>query len=216
MPKSPEENRQIRESQKQRILDAAKDAFLRKGCSVTMADIAAAAQISQGLAYRYFPSKKAIYLELMQKMTDRDIFGVKLAKRAAGTPAQRLHGLISELLKRLENVEILFQTALGTDRVERPLLLLHGTIQTMRNGSEQEKQMVGVMEQQYNALREMIVTLIEEGQRTGDFIQDDPRRLMVVLLTSIKGLASLAIHMPKEFETYAPYTDILFRMLKAE
>lgn len=216
MPKSPEENRQIRESQKQRILDAAKDAFLRKGCSVTMADIAAAAQISQGLAYRYFPSKEAIYLELMQKMTDRDIFGVKLAKRAAGTPAQRLHGLISELLKRLENVEILFQTALGTDRVERPLLLLHGTIQTMRNGSEQEKQMVGVMEQQYNALREMIVTLIEEGQRTGDFIQDDPRRLMVVLLTSIKGLASLAIHMPKEFETYAPYTDILFRMLKAE
>ena len=43
-----------------RILAGARTAFARKGMAATMADVAAAAGVSQGLPYRYFSDKNGL------------------------------------------------------------------------------------------------------------------------------------------------------------
>jgi len=66
--KSKDKNQQIREDQRSNILAAASRAFARKGPGTTIVDIANEAGISQGLAYRYFPSKEAIFTTLIDQM----------------------------------------------------------------------------------------------------------------------------------------------------
>ncbi len=60
MPRTAEANQRLREEQRAKILDGAMKVFAQKGSAATMAEIAAAAEVSQGLAYRYFANKEAI------------------------------------------------------------------------------------------------------------------------------------------------------------
>lgn len=56
------------EAQRTRILDAAKQCFIADGFhAATMATIAARAGISTGLTYRYFESKEAIVLAIIER-----------------------------------------------------------------------------------------------------------------------------------------------------
>src|SRR5215472_13795593 len=70
VPRTEEANQQVREAQRGRIFAAATRVFAEKGLAATMAEIAEAAGVSQGLAYRYFASKdeliRAIVAEAMQ------------------------------------------------------------------------------------------------------------------------------------------------------
>ena len=68
MPRTEEANRKIRDEQRSNILDAARKVFARKGSSATMAEVAEEAGVSDGLAYRYFPSKDAIFKDLAEGM----------------------------------------------------------------------------------------------------------------------------------------------------
>jgi AcrR family transcriptional regulator len=63
--KGPEQRRQ---AQRERILDAARAEFIRSGFNAaSMATIAETAGISAGLIYRYFPSKNAIILAIIDE-----------------------------------------------------------------------------------------------------------------------------------------------------
>lgn len=60
-PKTPQQNRKIRERSRQQIMDAAFELFARNGYSRTsIAAVAEKAGISKGLIYHYFDSKQAI------------------------------------------------------------------------------------------------------------------------------------------------------------
>ena len=91
-PRTEEANSRIREEQKQRILEAAKSIFARKGFSETkMSDIAAAANVSYGLAYHYFANKEAIS-STCYKMLCMDALELMLRAQAQpGTPWDRLY-----------------------------------------------------------------------------------------------------------------------------
>src|SRR5579883_985671 len=63
MPRTEEANQRIREERKEQVIWAAAQVFARKGLSDTrIVDIAAAAGISHGLAYRYFPEARKRFL----------------------------------------------------------------------------------------------------------------------------------------------------------
>ncbi|MBD5781116.1 TetR/AcrR family transcriptional regulator [Pelagicoccus sp. NFK12] len=63
-PRSPEHA----EAQRNRILDAAEACFIQHGFhAASMARVAETAGISQGLAYRYFKSKSAIILAIIER-----------------------------------------------------------------------------------------------------------------------------------------------------
>src|SRR5215218_9458437 len=67
VPRTEEANQQLRSVQRAKILAGARTAFARRGLATTMADVAAAAGVSQGLAYRYFAGKDEIYLALVEE-----------------------------------------------------------------------------------------------------------------------------------------------------
>lgn len=63
-PRSPEHA----EAQRNRILDASEQCFIKHGFhAASMAKVAETAGISQGLAYRYFKSKSAIILAIIER-----------------------------------------------------------------------------------------------------------------------------------------------------
>ena len=79
MPRTEEQNIQIREKTKTVILDAALRLFAKKGFHGTsISDIAKEAGVSKGLAYNYFESKIAIAEGIIQSMVK---MGAELAEK---------------------------------------------------------------------------------------------------------------------------------------
>jgi AcrR family transcriptional regulator len=214
MPRTEEENRKIRETQRKKILKAAQESFLKKGQATTMADIAQKAGVSQGLAYRYFESKHAISMEIMRQMSMGDLFEISKVQIFDKTPTEKLEVLITELLKGIEQFEITIQAAFEHEAPERPWDFFHKTYHHMKVGTEEEQKLAKQFKQQFISLRRNIREIIIEGQKTGEFFQDNPDKLTIMVFTSIKGLSALAIRNPEQYQTFYPYTDIILRMLK--
>lgn len=71
MPRSPDQNKKIREETRQQIKDAAFELFGEKGFSDTsVRAIARKAGKSKGLIYHYFQSKEEILLSIFVDLTD--------------------------------------------------------------------------------------------------------------------------------------------------
>ena len=69
MPRTKEQNQEIREKTKNLILDSALKLFAEKGFQFTsMSDIAETAGVSKGLAYNYFESKQKIVEAIIEKL----------------------------------------------------------------------------------------------------------------------------------------------------
>src|SRR5579862_4069675 len=99
-PRTEESNERIRQEQKERILGAAMTVFAHNGYSETkMSDIAAAAQVSYGLAYHYFANKEAIFSTLIQKALKGALDLMQSARVQPGTPWERLRWLTSQMLR---------------------------------------------------------------------------------------------------------------------
>ena len=208
MPKSEEENRRIREAQRENILNAAKAAILRNGMSATMADIAVEAKISQGLAYRYFDSKEAIFAALFEQMVD-NMINLKEDAEENSSPSNRLRKLISRMLSGSEvlgNFEIAVKASYEKSSI-------HCFAEMMRSGEINGQKLIEVMKNRLIALSDLVEEIIAKGQRSGEFVDDDPKKLTIMLLSAIKGLTHLAIHQPEMFRSSYPYTEAVMRLV---
>jgi AcrR family transcriptional regulator len=86
---------------RQRILDAAFQLFATNGYEgTTMRDIAAAAECSLGLTYRYFASKEDLALELYRWLADQ--LEQQVGLLPAGSIDDRFHHLMRALLALME------------------------------------------------------------------------------------------------------------------
>jgi len=89
---------------KQKILDAAINAFAQKGYrEVTIAEICGLAGVNIALVNYYFGSKKNLYVEAWRKAFDRGIEKHPPEERASGdqNPEQRLKTRIASLMRRI-------------------------------------------------------------------------------------------------------------------
>jgi AcrR family transcriptional regulator len=195
MPRTEEEHQRIREEQKKHILEAAVRVFARKGLATTkMADIAAEANVSYGLAYHYFPNKERILDELLEESLQMVARTAQQALEMPGTPWDRLHWLVSTRIQGLqEHPEFImvFHQAL-TDDVTR--------------GKWRE-----VAQKKMDYLVEVLKRLITEGQTTGQFACDDPDQLVTALRACLHGLTFCALspdHTPN-----LPDACIILRLL---
>jgi AcrR family transcriptional regulator len=81
----------VSEERVRQILDAAGAVFARSGFSETrMDDIAAAAGLSKGALYLYFPGKEGIIMALLRHMFDRELEDMEAALADAGPVVDRL------------------------------------------------------------------------------------------------------------------------------
>ncbi|MCP4903838.1 MAG: TetR/AcrR family transcriptional regulator [bacterium] len=115
---------------RQRILDGARDAVALHGVSkLGMADVCRCAGMSRGTLYRYFGSREELLLELSRCEAERFRDRVLEAARSAPTPEARLHVLLEQSTRQVQEHPAL-QRLLESDpgRVLRALREQFGTI----------------------------------------------------------------------------------------
>jgi AcrR family transcriptional regulator len=196
MPRTKAANQQLRDVQRTNILDAARLIFSRKGPTATMDDIAEAANVSHGLAYRYFPHKEALFEALVDEALQAGPAGLRHFEQMSGKLEDRLTLLISRLIE---------------SRRERPefyLLLDHvwsspATPQKLRNKIGRQKE----------AFISLLRRLILEGQTTGKVHSGDPDQLVMAVEAFFEGLTRIALHEPEQLRKQCPEPEIVLRML---
>jgi len=197
MPRTEEANQRIREEQRTKILDGARKVFARKGMAATMAEVAAEASVSQGLAYRYFANKEAIFHELVEQAVQTGIAGIQRIPRMPGTPGERLELLVSKAWEgRREHPEyyqVLYQV-LDDEATSGDI-----------------RELIGKQGKAYlDVLRQLIV----EGQATGEVARGDPDQLVIVILACLDGLTRLALRDPEQVKKHFPDIGIILRIFK--
>ncbi len=139
------------QDQRANILNAARTVFARKGSSATMAEIAIEAGVSQGLAYRYFPSKGAILTTLVKEAAESGGGPSERMKDISGSPGQKLELLVSSLVKH---------------RFDRPGFYQF-VYQVLRDDS-MPNELREIMKKNGEVVQGIIRELIIEGQATGE------------------------------------------------
>jgi AcrR family transcriptional regulator len=197
MPRTQAANQRIREEQRAKILDSARKVFARKGMAATMAEVAAAAEVSQGLAYRYFASKEALFHELVEQSVQSGIAGIQRIPKMLGTPGERLGFLVSMAWEGRRQHPEIYQ-------------LMYQVLDDEAT-SDSIRELIGRQGQTYqDVLRQLIV----EAQATGEVVEGDPDQLMIVFLACLDGLSRLALREPEWVKRHFPETEIILRMFK--
>jgi AcrR family transcriptional regulator len=197
MPRTEEANQRIREAQRAKILDAAMQVFARKGLGATMADVAAAAGVSQGLAYRYFANKEAIYHALIEQSVQLGNTASQYIEEIPGTPGERLNFLLSRVLESRRYNTVIFQLFYHVVSDET-------TPDTLREQVSKRGQFI------QDVLRHLIV----EGQATGEVAEGDPDQLVTAFMAYLDGITRLAVYNPEQFKKHFPDTEIILRIFK--
>lgn len=199
MPKSEDENQKIRDEQRTNILRAAMSVFAQKGSAATMAEIAAEAKISQGLSYRYFPSKEAMLATLVKEAAQSGGGPAARVKKIQGTPGERLALLVSYILndrrERPQYYQFLYQV-LADETIKSDLK------QTVRENGR--------------IIQDEIKQLIAQGQTSGEIAKDDPEQLFIALVACIDGLVKWASWEGLNDKDNFPDAKIVLRMLKPD
>ena len=199
MPRSEQANQELREAAKNRILEAARHVFARKGSNAKMSDIATEAGVSQGLAYRYFPSKEAIFLSLLRQMTRSPEELELIVQNIPGTPAERLNRIVSSMVER-RNADPEFYQFFS---------------QAMANGTLPPDVRKRVHAQGLH-IHEILRRLIVEGQATGEIAKDDPDELLQAITACLDGLAMMSSLSSKRSANHIPNARIFLRMLRPD
>lgn len=197
MPRSAEENQRIRAAQRAGILVAARAVFARRGLAATIDEVAAAAGVSHGLAYRYFASKAELFRALAEEALTRPPGGLE-APEMTGTPGQRLRQVINVLVaNRREHPETfqLLDHVLADPAAPADLLAL-----AERRGRE---------------FRGRLRELIAEGQASGEVAGDDVDQLVTAVTACLEGLASNALPRDGQGAASFPSAEIIVRMVMA-
>src|SRR5438874_879989 len=199
MPRTPEANQRIREAQRAKILESARSVFARKGMEATITDIAAEAQISPGLAYRYFADKEAIFSELVKQTVPDDSAGFQKLVQMPGTAGERLATLISSIVGA---------------RGQREPLEAHQLLHHALNADALPEEIRELLSKRYQMLLATMRQLIVEGQATGEVLPGDPDQLVAVMSACLDGLTRWALRDPEQFRTYVPDAQIVLRLFQ--
>jgi TetR/AcrR family transcriptional regulator, fatty acid metabolism regulator protein len=154
------------------ILDAAKRAFAEKGFEgASIAEIARIAQISDGLAYRYFRNKRDLLFAVLQKFYERILIDLEMQVFKHDRFRDRLEALIKR------HIEVFVS---DTD-------LCRLFIAEVRIASDYEGSAIQEMNRRYTSV---LIRIVKEAVRTGEVRSDvNPKLLRDVLFGAIEHLA---------------------------
>ncbi len=197
MPRSAAQNRRIQEAQRANLLAAARRVFFRGGPPATMADLAAEARVSQGLAYRYFRNKEAIFRALIEEsVAPRDSLAHRL-EQIPGGPRAKLAAIVTGILERRRQGPEFF-------RFFYRALADGGLPPDLR------RRVRGRAEELRRAVRRLVV----EAQSAGEIGSDDPDELVTALFAELEGLWHRASRAPEaRANDKTPRAEVVLRML---
>ena len=176
MTRNAEQSQKMRDERREDILRHALRLFAAKGLHATkISDIAASAEMSQGLLYHYFRSKEEIFTELIRRAFERMNSAALELEKLPLPPKEKIRMAIEQLLRSINESEefastVLFNAQAGISEAtpEEAKAILR----------EQSMVPYGVVER-----------VLRAGQADGSIKPHDAKQLSVVFWTMIKGLA---------------------------
>ena len=197
-PRTVEQTQRIKDERRELILRAARAVFARKGLAATkISDIAAAAGVSYGLVYHYFPGKEAVYTALVEIAVRGALRVTAHALERDGTPWDRLRWLCEVMLAGVreepEHLLVILQayTGEGIPEPARAALARYG-----------------------EQIRQDLTELIRQGQRAGQVAAGDPDELTLTYFATIQGLALTRVQ-GDQLQQFFPGPETVLRVLKA-
>jgi AcrR family transcriptional regulator len=173
MPRSETDNQEIRAARRREILAAATAVFADKGVARTkVTDIAAAANLSHGLLYHYFPSKEAVFEAIVDEMIERADEDLHSTHPRA---IDRLTHTLTRARSRLEDA------SLDTQRALMCAMLMRDTLSEQVH-ARLTAHLVEVMAR----MRETIAQAQAEGDLDGTV---DPEELTRMFLFLFRGMS---------------------------
>lgn len=176
-----------RQHHKQEILSAALRLFSARGFhDVSMQEIAAEAEFATGTLYHFFPSKEALFHELVRDCGERITENLVAALDAPGTEAERLANYLRSLPGQIEEHALLLRLYISEVGVRRARL-------ARDPGRPQGEPLIA----------EKVRDLVAAGIRKGSFRRVHPD---VVALAINSTVETLALDMAEQFDrTKAAY-----------
>ena len=195
MPRSPKDNEEIRAARRAEIVDAATRVFAEKGfAKAKVTDIAAAAGLSHGLVYHYFPSKDAVFGAIADKMLERLRYELELDHERA------IDRIVVSLERRRETID-------------QPVDASVVVTQAILEASIPDDVLARVM-QHFLQAHQVAVAWITEAQAQGDVDASVPaEELASALFSLVRGMSIKARGMP-DLPFAMPRTDTILRLLR--
>ncbi len=184
---------QIRDERREEIKQAALKVFARRGYTGTKTNlIAREASISEGLIYRYFNSKKELFITLIQELMEEARRELEHVQHLPGTPFEQIRSLTENMLD--ENNKYAFML-----------------IERARKEDDVPEKVTQIFEQlPTNVLIDLLVPIFAKGQKAGEFSSGEPRKLLNWYFTIVN---SLLIQEQGDEEYGLPDADVLMRIL---
>jgi len=177
------------------ILDTAEDVFAQRGFDeARMDDIAEHSGLSKGAIYWYFKKKDDIIAALLDRVFRRSIDSMRAAAARPIAVLDRL-ALIGEQTSRdFESMSRLMPIALEFYSV-----------------ALRQKKVRRHLAEMYDEMLAILVPLIEEGVRSGELDDVDPRQAATLLLATYAGLGLVSAISPKtvDWKTLGPQAALM-------
>jgi len=191
VPRTEADNERVRDEQRARILNGARAVFARRGIAATMAEVAAEAGVSQGLAYRYFASKDELFRALVADAMRPDDLQVD----PSAAPGAQLRRLLTVVLETRRDHPEMYQ------------LMYH-----VLSDSGTPPDVIAAVQQRGMRFFELVRTLVVEGQATGEIAPDDPDQLVAAVVAMLDGVTRFSLNHPDQ-RSHFPDPAIVLRML---
>lgn len=181
-----ERKRQREEENKQFILNAAENVFAKKGyASATMDDIAEAAQFSKATLYRYFNSKQEMFMEIILSTFD-EVYknSIKIKERDRDS-SEKLRELIHYILGYYQRKKNLSRIFIMEHSAMKKLLKIDVSKQGWHSSSH--PQIPQAFRKKIEEIFNVMVMIVEEGIRSGEFRDMDPNEACYLLGALLRG-----------------------------
>jgi AcrR family transcriptional regulator len=189
LPRTKEQYEAMRTATRNKIHSAAIKLFAKKGFAATsVQDIANSAGISIGLLYRHYKTKDDLFNELVSYAAS----GLEKIVRKFKTDSSPI-----ELIRQF-TLEIL--NDLKKDDEFAKFLMIMNQSSTMEEPSPQVKN----LNKQSETMLQQTVSLIEKGQKLGQFKEGNATEMAFYYFASIQGLAMIKLKMSDRYITPSP------------
>lgn len=178
MPKSREQNLQIKEERRNSILVSSLYLFAFKGYGgVNIDDITKVAKCSHGLFYHYFSNKEELFHTVMHELVEEKAKKLQQGLDFTQKAKFALNDILTRLLEGLKSKDdnlicvlyLLFNLHLEKDNIPKPI-----------ESDIKKKKPIKIFDALYN--------LIQKGQDDGDFLPGNPKIYTITIMSLINGL----------------------------
>lgn len=145
-----------------------------------MEDIAREAGASQGLAYRYYANKDALFARAVEDVTQRGLASLAHLRDAELSPRRRLEALLTRMV--------------DMRREEPHVFLLIQHVQDQESGGERASPAGGRQDRFLDELEQ----LIQAAQDSRELPPGDPKGIALAVGACLEGLVRLASRQPKD------------------